>query len=117
MLAVSLYGKDIIPFTINVGTADMADGSEDLFRRSSRASSHSSRAGQVFLRLAIPSTNGRMYNTEIEDITENGNCSISILITIDTELTKKYTRKIIVYQGRDNQIADSVRNDLQAPTK
>jgi hypothetical protein len=58
-----------------------------------------------------------MYNTEIEDITDNGNCSISILVTIETEVTKKYTRKIIVYQGRDNQLADSIRQDLQTPTK
>lgn len=53
-----------------------------------------------------------MYLAEIEDIKENGNCSISILVTIDTEVTKRYTRKIIVYQGKDNQIAESVRQDL-----
>ena len=58
-----------------------------------------------------------MYNTEIEDIKENGNCSISILITIDTEITKKYTHKVIVYRGKDNQVADSIRKDLQASTK
>lgn len=61
-----------------------------------------------------------MYKTEIEDIKENGSCSISIVVTIDTEVTKKYQRKIIVYQGRDNQLADIVRKDLkteaEAPT-
>ena len=29
-LAVSIYGKEIISFTINVGTAELADGTEDL---------------------------------------------------------------------------------------
>jgi hypothetical protein len=29
-LAISIYGNEIIPFTINVATAEMADGSEDL---------------------------------------------------------------------------------------
>ena len=53
-----------------------------------------------------------MYKTEIEDIKENGQCSISIVVTIDTEVTKKYQSKIIVYQGRDNELAKSVRQDL-----
>jgi hypothetical protein len=54
-----------------------------------------------------------MYKTEIEDIKENGNCSICIVVTIDTEVTKKYQRKIIVYQGRDNVLAESIRQDLK----
>lgn len=54
-----------------------------------------------------------MYKTEIEDIKEHGQCCISIVLTIDTEVTKKYQRKIIVYQGRDNQLAELVRKDLK----
>lgn len=56
-----------------------------------------------------------MYKTEIKEIKSNKLVDIVIVVTINTEITKEYTSRIIVYSGPDNAIADSVRRDLNPP--
>lgn len=56
-----------------------------------------------------------MYKTELKDIKNNRHAHIFIEVTINTEVTKEYTNRITVYSGPDNDIADSIRRDLNLP--
>jgi len=56
-----------------------------------------------------------MYKTEVKDIKKDRHTQIFIEVTINTEITKEYSQKIIIYSGPDNAIADSIRRDLNLP--
>lgn len=56
-----------------------------------------------------------MYKTEVKDIKQDRQAHIFIEVTIDTEITKLYSKVITVYRGPDNDIADSIRRDLNLP--